>query len=57
MKKLDWYIIRQFLGAFFYTIMLFSAIAVVIDISERIDDFLENSAPLYLILFHILFFY
>lgn len=50
MKKLDWYIIRQFLGAFFYTIMLFSAIAVVIDISERIDDFLENSAPLYLII-------
>lgn len=48
-KKLDWYIIQQFLGAFFYTVLLFSAIAVVIDISERIDDFIENSAPLGLI--------
>jgi lipopolysaccharide export system permease protein len=26
--------------------LLFAAVAVSIDISERIDDFLENSAPL-----------
>jgi lipopolysaccharide export system permease protein len=42
---LDWYIIRKFLGTFFFTIALIVAIAVVFDFSEKIDDFLENSAP------------
>lgn len=46
MKKLDLYIIKKFLGTFFFTVLLFLAIAVVIDISEKIDDFVENSAPL-----------
>jgi lipopolysaccharide export system permease protein len=30
------------LGTFLYTILLFTAIAIVIDITEKIDDFLEN---------------
>lgn len=51
MKKLDWYIISKFLGTFVFTIILFSVVAVVIDVSERIDDFLENEAPLRLIIF------
>jgi lipopolysaccharide export system permease protein len=42
LKKLDWYIIFKFLGTFLYTILLFTAIAIVIDITEKIDDFLEN---------------
>jgi lipopolysaccharide export system permease protein len=42
---LDWYIIRKFLGTFFFIIALIVAIAVVFDLSEKIDDFLENSAP------------
>ena len=45
MKKIDWYIIRKFLGTFAFTVLLFTAITVVIDLSERIDDFLENQAP------------
>jgi lipopolysaccharide export system permease protein len=56
MKKLklyilDWYIIRKFLGTFFFTIALIVAIAIVFDFSEKIDDFLENSAPLREIIF------
>ena len=45
LQILDWYIIRKFLGAFFFTIILIVAIAVVFDFSEKIDDFLENNAP------------
>jgi len=48
---LDWYIIRKFLGTFFFTIALIVAIAVVFDFSEKIDDFLENSAPFKKIIF------
>lgn len=45
LKIIDRYIISKFLGAFVFTILLFAAVAVSIDISERIDDFLEHSAP------------
>ncbi|HJZ39262.1 MAG TPA: LptF/LptG family permease [Bacteroidales bacterium] len=48
---LDWYIIRKFLGTFFFTIALIVSIAVVFDLSEKIDDFLENNAPLRKIIF------
>lgn len=51
MKKLDWYIIRKFLGTFFYAITLIVMIAVVFDISEKIDDFIEKQAPLKEIVF------
>lgn len=45
MKKLDWYILGKFLGSFFLTLILILAIAVVFDISEKIDDF-QNGASL-----------
>ena len=48
---IDWYIIRKFLGTFFFTIALIVAIAVIFDLSEKIDDFLENSAPFKKIIF------
>jgi len=48
---LDWYIIRKFLGTFFFTISLIVAIAVIFDLSEKIDDFLENNAPAKKIIF------
>ena len=52
---LDWYIIRKFLGTFFFTIALIVAIAVVFDFSEKIDDFLENNAPIKKIIFDYYF--
>lgn len=51
MKKLDWYIIRKFLGTFFFALALIIVIVIVFDISEKIDDFLSRKAPLKAIIF------
>lgn len=45
MKLIDRYVLRKFLGTFIYAILLFSAISVAIDLSDRIDDFLEHKVP------------
>lgn len=50
-KKLDSYIIKKFLGTFFYAIALIIVIVIIFDISEKIDDFLERHAPLSQIIF------
>ena len=51
MQKLDWYIIKKFLGTFFLSISLILLIVIVFDISEMIDDFIEKEAPINRILF------
>ena len=51
MRKIDWYIIRKFLGSFFASIGLIITIVVVFDISEKLDSFLEKNAPLKAIIF------
>ncbi len=43
---LDRYIIRKFLGTYFFAIALILAISIVFDIAEKIDDFLSKEAPL-----------
>jgi lipopolysaccharide export system permease protein len=50
-QKLDVYIIKKFLGTYFFAIILIISIAVVFDFSEKIDDFLENNAPFRSIIF------
>jgi len=42
LKKLDWYILKKFLTTFFFCVFLFTLIAVVIDISEKTDDFVKS---------------
>jgi lipopolysaccharide export system permease protein len=42
MQKIDLYIIKKFLGTFFFTITLILLIVIIFDISEKIDDFLEH---------------
>ncbi len=42
MKKLDWYIIKNFLVTFFFSIFLFVVISVVVDLSEHTDDFVQS---------------
>jgi len=42
LKKLDWYIIRKFLGTFVFTLALLMSIAIVIDITEKVDNFIEH---------------
>lgn len=51
LKILDVYIIKKFLGTFFYSIVLILSIAVVFDITEKIDNFYEYNAPLDAIVF------
>lgn len=50
MKKLDWYIIRKFLGTFFFILLIILAVSIVIDIAEKIDDFIERKPPLWLLI-------
>ncbi|MDB5193091.1 MAG: rane protein [Segetibacter sp.] len=42
MKKLDWYILKNLLTTFFFSLFLFAFITVVIDISEKTDDFVKS---------------
>src|SRR5215470_1880978 len=39
MKLLDIYILRKVLSTFFFVLLIFEAIIVVIDITERVDRF------------------
>ena len=45
LKKLDWYIIKKFLGTYIFSIVLIIAIAVVFDFSENMDKMMEHHAP------------
>lgn len=40
--KLDLYILKKFLTTFLFTILLFAVIAVVVDLSEKADDFVRS---------------
>lgn len=42
MKTIDWYILKNLLITFFYSLFLFAFISVVIDISEKTDDFVRS---------------
>jgi len=48
---LDRYIIKKFLGTFFYSLVLLISIIIVFDIQEKFDDFMEKKAPLEAIVF------
>jgi len=51
LKTVDIYIIRKFLGTFFYAISLLILVVIIFDISENIDEFIEKKAPLNAIIF------
>lgn len=44
LTKLDWYIIKKFLGTFLFSIVLIISIVVVFDFNERIDKFSQSHA-------------
>jgi lipopolysaccharide export system permease protein len=54
-KLIDWYIIRKFLGTFFFSLVLIMTIAVVFDFAEKIDDFMMKEAPVRAIIFDYYF--
>ena len=45
LTRLDRYIIGKFLGTYFFSIALILSIAVVFDLNENIDNFVEHNAP------------
>jgi len=45
LKILDFYIIKKFLGTYFFAIALIISISIVFDLSEKIDNYIENEAP------------
>ncbi|HBH06915.1 MAG TPA: hypothetical protein DDX92_09980 [Flavobacteriales bacterium] len=61
MKKIDLYIIRKFLKTFFFILGLILAIAIIFDVTEKLDDFLKHDVPLSEIIYdyyvNFIFFY
>ena len=50
-KLLDWYIIRKFIGTYFYSIALIISISIVFDVNENLTKFTQYNAPLRAIVF------
>jgi lipopolysaccharide export system permease protein len=51
LRRMDGYVIRQFLGTYVLFIVLILAITVVFDVNERLDYFLKPEVPLHAIVF------
>ena len=51
LKRIDTYIIKKFLGTYFFSIILILSISVVFDLTEKLDNFVEHDAPLRAIIF------
>lgn len=49
--RIDWYIIRKFLGTYLFSIALIIFIAIIFDFNERIDKFTASHAPFQRIVF------
>ena len=50
-KRLDWYIMKKFIGTYFYAIALIISISIVFDVNENLAKFSEYHAPLKAIVF------
>ena len=50
-KILDWYIIKKFIGTYFYAIALIISISIVFDVNENLAKFSQYHAPLKAIVF------
>ena len=45
-KIIDLYIVKKFIGTFLFMLLIILAVSVVIDVAEKIDDFIERKPPL-----------
>src|ERR1700750_2094250 len=52
LKLLDGYILKKFLGTFVFTLLLIATIAVVIDTSEKADDFVKSGMTAWQLVIH-----
>lgn len=46
LKRLDVYILKKFIGTFFFAILIMILISDVIDLSQKVEDFVEKKAPM-----------
>ena len=53
--RLDWYIIRKFIGTYFFSIALIITISIVYDVNENLAKFTQYHAPLKAIVFDYYF--
>ncbi len=51
LQRLDWYIIKKFLGTYFFSLILIIIVIVVFDYNEKIDKFTSSNAPMREIIF------
>jgi lipopolysaccharide export system permease protein len=51
LQKIDFYIIKKFLGTFFYSIALIISISIVFDVAEKVDDFMSKDVSIKAIVF------
>ncbi len=47
MRKIDWYILKNFLITFVFCMLLFMVVAVAVDTSEKADDFVKTGLSTY----------
>ena len=52
LNKIDKYILKNFLGTFVFLLGAFSVIAIVIDFTEKINDFVDRKVPISQILIY-----
>ena len=57
LRKIDWYIAKKFMTTFFLSLLLIIVIVIIFDLSEKIDYFVKNDAPLKAIIFDYYFNY
>ncbi len=48
---LDWYIIKQFIGTYVFSIALIMSVAIVFDVNEKLSKFIQNHAPIEAVIF------
>ena len=46
LKRLDWYIIRKFLGTYIFSLVLIIVVIIIFDYNEKIDRFVSSNAPM-----------
>lgn len=51
LKRLDWYIVRKFIGTYVFAIALIISLAIVFDVNENLEKFSRFHAPLEAIVF------
>ena len=56
-KKIDLYIAKKFIASFFLSLLLIIVVIIIFDLSEKIDYFVKNEAPLKAVIFDYYFNY